>query len=90
MVRFGFASPGVSPVGIAPPQGIEGHFWLDPSILINLGASTLPSTGLVTTQVPLPANPNLIGLQLNFQDVILDVATFRGEITEVARMIIAP
>ena len=90
----GFCLPFFS-IGTVPPipasvilPGSEGSLILDPATALNVGAILhLPGQpgGLSSVNLAVPPNPMLIGLELDFQDVGLDLAShlFLSEATRI-------
>jgi hypothetical protein len=53
--------------------GFQGAWWLD-GLVHQLFTSTFSSTGLYGFTVPIPNDPNLVGLELNWQGVEINTA----------------
>jgi hypothetical protein len=58
-----------------------GTLYVNPTTILFLllgGADGVPGAGTLVLQVPVPANPNLLGLNANFQGVFLDSGAVGG------------
>ncbi len=73
---FALLSPGPSPFGPAPVPGVIGNLWVNASVLLTVGQSTLNSNGVATIPVLAPSTvpTSLVGTTLFFQGLTVSAA----------------